>query len=120
MPSKFLAGLILVVLLASGSIAATPLTLTNLRCEYKTNPIGIDVLKPRMSWEIVPSERGTMQTAYQIRVAASIADLTKKKLVWDSGKQTSDASIQWSTTGRRWRASGFISGKYVLETITDI
>ncbi len=93
MPSKFLAGLILVVLLASISVAATPLALTNLRCEYKTNPIGIDVLKPRMSWEIMSSERGTMQTAYQIQVAASIADLTKKKLIWDSGKQTSDASI---------------------------
>jgi alpha-L-rhamnosidase len=74
--------------------AVTPLSVVNLRCEYKTNPIGIDVLQPRLSWELVSPVRATMQTAYQIRVADSQADLAGGKLLWDSGKQTSDASIQ--------------------------
>jgi alpha-L-rhamnosidase len=73
--------------------SATPLTLANFRCEYKANPMGIDVLQPRLSWELVSTERGTIQTAYQLRVAASEGDLVKNKLIWDSGKQTSDASI---------------------------
>lgn len=75
------------------SLASTPLTVTNLRCEYKSNPVGMDVLHPRLSWELVSSERGTAQTAYQVRVAVSAAKLGKNELLWDSGKQTSDASI---------------------------
>lgn len=93
MSRQFFACIVVILFLASVSVAATPLAVTNLRCEYKTNPIGIDVLKPRMSWELISTERGTMQTAYQIHVGASVADLAKKKFVWDSGKQLSDASI---------------------------
>src|ERR1700688_1915996 len=76
------------------AVAATPLSLVNLRCEYKTNPVGIDVLQPRLSWELVNSQRATLQTAYQIRVADSQSALAKNQLVWDSGKQSSDVSIQ--------------------------
>jgi len=83
-----------VLLAASLSFAAAPLTLANLRCEYKSNPVGIDVAEPRLSWELLSAERGTLQAVYQIRVAVSTVDLAKNKLVWDSGKKTSDASTQ--------------------------
>src|SRR6267154_4438039 len=76
------------------AVAATPLSVVNLRCEYKTNPVGIDVLQPRLSWELVSSVRATTQAAYQIRVAVSQAALASGELVWDSGKQSSDTSIQ--------------------------
>lgn len=108
MPRNLLACLVVILFLASASLAATPLSVTNLRCEYKTNPIGIDVLQPRMSWELVSAERGTLQTAYQIRIVASIEDLAKNKLIWDSGKQSSDASIHVAyggpalTSGQRY------------------
>ena len=82
------------LLAASWSFAGTPLTLANLRCEYKSNPIGMDVAQPRLSWELVSAERGTVQAAYQIRVAVSTANLAKNKLTWDSGKKISDASTQ--------------------------
>lgn len=81
------------VLCAPVAFSASPLRITNLRCEYKKNPVGIDVLQPRFSWELVSSERGTVQTAYQIRVADSEVDLAENKPVWDSGKQASDFSI---------------------------
>jgi alpha-L-rhamnosidase len=84
----------MVLALASVAYSASALTLANLRSEYKVNPIGIDVLQPRFSWELVSPERGTLQTAYQIRVALSEANLEKGKLLWDSGKKSSDASIQ--------------------------
>ena len=80
--------------LVSLGLAATPLTISNLRCEYKVNPIGIDILQPRLSWEVMSSERGTLQTGYQIRLASSEENLAKNRLLWDSGKQASDASIQ--------------------------
>jgi alpha-L-rhamnosidase len=83
----------MLVSLAPVAFSAAPLRITNLRCEYKTDPVGIDILQPRFSWELVSSERGTVQTAYQIRVAESEADLAKNRPAWDSGKQASDSSI---------------------------
>jgi alpha-L-rhamnosidase len=74
--------------------AETPLAVKNLRCEYKVDPLGIDVKKPRLSWELASAERGVMQTSYEVKVAESEAKLAKGKVIWDSGKQASDASIQ--------------------------
>ena len=79
---------------AGNVLADTPLAVKNLRCEYKTDPLGIDVRKPRLSWELVSTERGVLQTSYEIRVASSEAELAKGKLIWESGRQSSDASIQ--------------------------
>ncbi|MFL7811977.1 MAG: family 78 glycoside hydrolase catalytic domain, partial [Anaerolineae bacterium] len=66
---------------------------TNLRCEYKDNPLGIDVSRPRLSWQIVADGRDAAQSAYQIRVAGSEAALDNGDLLWDTGKVASDASI---------------------------
>ncbi len=79
---------------AASPSSDVPLTVKNLRCEYKVDPLGIDVRKPRLSWELVNAERGVIQTGYEIRVAASDAGLAKGKLLWESGKQSSEASIQ--------------------------
>ena len=89
----FCAGIIILLITGVG-LASTPLTVTNLRCEYKGNPVGTDILQPRLSWKLVSSERGTTQVAYQIRVAVSPAKLAKNELLWDSGKQSSDNSTQ--------------------------
>ena len=72
--------------------AQQPLQVADLRTEYKTNPVGIDVPAPRLSWKIESSRRGTMQTAYQIRVAGQPGALQRNPL-WDSGNVPSDASI---------------------------
>src|SRR5690606_120901 len=42
---------------------------TQLRVEALTNPLGIEVKEPRLSWIVVSSIRGEHQTAYQILVA---------------------------------------------------
>jgi len=63
-------------------------------CEYKTNPIGIDVPKPRLSWQITSTENGMMQSAYEVRVAASAKDLNKPaRVLWTSGKVNSSQSV---------------------------
>src|SRR5690242_8710145 len=82
------------LLAAANAFGDTPLAVKNLRCEYKVDPLGIDLRKPRLSWELVSAERGVLQTSYEIRVADSEAGLAKGKTIWESGKQTSDASIQ--------------------------
>ncbi len=65
-----------------------------LRCEYKENPLGIDVLAPRLSWQMHADARDVVQTAYQVQVADTPEALAAGQgLLWDSGKVVSDASI---------------------------
>lgn len=78
----------------------SPPTIANLRCEYKVNPIGIDISSPRLSWELVSSERATSQSAYEVQVGLSEADLQRGKLWWDSGKITRDTSVDVPYEGR--------------------
>ena len=61
-------------------------TISHLTCEYRTNPLGIDVLQPRLSWQMQSDRRGARQTAYQILVAAAETSLDNdRELLWDSG-----------------------------------
>ena len=75
-----------------------------LRCEYKVNPLGIDVKKPRLSWELSscnPDRHGQRQTAYEIQAATSKSLLTKGQPdLWDSGMLRSDATNQITYRGR--------------------
>jgi alpha-L-rhamnosidase len=67
---------------------------SELRCEYSDNPLGLDTQLPRFSWILTSSQRGQMQTAYQILVASSPENLSKEKGdKWDSKKLTSGQSV---------------------------
>lgn len=68
----------------------------NLRVESLKNPVGIDVATPHFSWELDASERGTVQTAYSIKVST---DATGSNSVWDSGQIDSDRSVHVEYTG---------------------
>lgn len=71
--------------------AAGALSAANLRCEYRTDPRGIDVSAPRLSWTLESEQRGQRQTAYQIRVASEPRSLDNGRAdLWDSGKVQSD------------------------------
>ena len=73
----------------------------NLRCEYRVNPVGIDRVGPRLSWIIRSDRRAEVQTAYQILVASSLQMLgSDSGDLWDSGKVTSDQSIQVEYAGK--------------------
>ncbi len=68
--------------------------------EYHENPIGIDVEKPRFSWQILSDEVNVQQTAYEIRVANTPKELSKKgSLLWSTGKVESDQSVNIEYTG---------------------
>lgn len=76
-------------------VVGRTMTLENLRCEYQRDPLGIDVDKPRLSWQLKSTERGAKQTAYRILVASSPSLLRQEKGdLWDSGIKKSDQSIQ--------------------------
>lgn len=83
-----------------------PLALANLRCEYRQNPIGVDVSHPKLSWELQSGQRGVLQTAYRILVSEDSLMLLKNiGSTWDSKKITSSASIQVAYGGKPLQAT---------------
>lgn len=70
------------------------LKITNLKLESKKIPLGVDISKPRFSWNMESEQRGVHQKAYQILVATSDKFDDNKSIVWDSKKVSSDSSIQ--------------------------
>ncbi|MDX2067512.1 MAG: family 78 glycoside hydrolase catalytic domain [Haliscomenobacter sp.] len=70
------------------SIGATAqVTLTNLKTNYRTTPLGTDITTPQFSWQMTApgTSRGVSQNAYQIAVKNE-----KGLKIWDSGKVNSD------------------------------
>ncbi|MEI6177272.1 MAG: glycoside hydrolase family 78 protein [Verrucomicrobiota bacterium] len=87
--------------LSAGTPYAGTLSPTKLRCEYLENPLGIDVLQPRLTWIHTSDERGAKQTAYQILVASSESAMEKGQAdLWDSGKIASDETSQIRYSGK--------------------
>ena len=79
--------LLTAVLLVGFALRATAsLSLTNLRVESLTAPLGIDTPTPTFSWRLNSSERGCRQASYAITVVR--ADGTQ---VWSSGTVASSA-----------------------------
>ena len=76
-------------------------TIEKLKCEYKETPMGLEVLNPRLSWQMKATNRGAKQSAYQILVADNEADL-KKDIgnVWNSGMVKSEQSIKIDYAGK--------------------
>lgn len=76
-------------------------TITNQKCEYLENPLGIDVLNPRLTWELISDQRGQKQTAYRVLVASSREKLNKNVGdLWDTGKVKSDQSLNVVYSGK--------------------
>lgn len=78
---------------------------TNLKVEYLTDPIGIDLVRPRFSWTFTDGKR---QTAYEIIVKDD-----NGSILWDSGKVESDRMHLID-----WGAEDLKSRQCVLWTVT--
>ena len=72
------------------------ITPVHLRCEYLENPLGIDVVQPRLNWQLEATQseqRSLRQVAYQILVASSKELLAASSAdLWDSGRIATDQS----------------------------
>ena len=84
--------LFLIMSIFSANVFTQGLTVKDLTCEHKKNPIGIDAMQPRFSWKIDGSVRNLLQTAYSIRVAID-EKFSSGKIMWQSGKVQSDESV---------------------------
>src|SRR4051794_1766228 len=70
------------------------LTLSELRCEYAVDPLGIDVVRPRLSWVATAEGRGQAQTAYQVLAGTTREGVDRcEPDLWDSGKVASPANL---------------------------
>ncbi|MGW4524065.1 family 78 glycoside hydrolase catalytic domain [Amycolatopsis sp. NPDC004378] len=116
-----LLGAVVPVVPAAAAVAG--LTVGNLRVDYLTDPLGIDDVHPKLSWELATGDRGQGQTAYQVQAASSAAVLAAGRPdLWDSGQVTSAASVGVSYGGpalasrqavfwrvRTWDTAGAVS-----------
>lgn len=79
-------GILLLGILPVVSQATNRLQVTDLKCGYAVNPLGMDEKNPQLSWGISSDSRGVLQQAYQILVATSPELLAEDKAdVWNSG-----------------------------------
>jgi hypothetical protein len=96
-------------LASSALVAQASSQVEQLRCEYRVNPLGVDVPAPRLSWIMVTPEigrRGARQTSYRVLVASSVYYLMKDRGdLWDSGRVKSDQSNQLAYAGRPLQSS---------------
>jgi|WetSurMetagenome_2_1015567.scaffolds.fasta_scaffold01962_2 alpha-L-rhamnosidase len=84
--------LLLFLVCLSAGVYAQDLSVTNLTCEHKINPVGIDIIQPRFSWKIVGTGNNILQNAYSVRVATD-SKFASNKIIWLSGKVESDESV---------------------------
>ncbi|MEI6647218.1 MAG: family 78 glycoside hydrolase catalytic domain [bacterium] len=78
-----------------------------LSVEYLNNPVGLDCLAPRLSWKLVAKEasaKNLIQTAYHVEVVKT--GVKGHEVVWDSGKVSSEHSLNVVYAGAPLVSSG--------------
>lgn len=66
----------------------------DLKCEHLVNPIGIDVLHPRLMWSMKDERKAARQTAYRIVVDRDSMKVAQEKgTVWDTQKIIGEVSL---------------------------
>jgi alpha-L-rhamnosidase len=94
-------GIFIFALLTAPTFAkSTPVSPAGLRCEYQTNPLGIDIVSPCFSWILKSDMRNQSQSAYEL-IVSNNADAIKKLQgnIWSTGKVNSSQSVQVQYAG---------------------
>ena len=86
--------LAIIVVVFTFFVATAQITISHLRCENLTDPIGIDITRPQLSWWLSSQQRGVLQSAYEINVS------TENNAVWKTGKVLSSESHNISYNGK--------------------
>jgi len=106
---------IIIILISFSAQAQNKISVTDLKCEMLSNPEGIDVLQPRLSWKIKANVNDVKQTSYQILASSSLEKLTARNAdLWDSGKVQSDASVNVIYNGKKLKDREDIYWKVIV------
>lgn len=93
-------------LFAFGIAEAASLRPVGLQCELAVEPTGVDILQPRLSWQLQSDQRAVQQTAWQIQVASSAEFLARGNAdLWDSGKVNGSESLYHPYAGSELQPS---------------
>jgi alpha-L-rhamnosidase len=74
-------------------ICLAQIKVQDLLTENLSDPISLDVMTPRFSWQLVSDKRNAFQIAYEIKVTAG------KTTTWSSGKVSADQSVHVPYSG---------------------
>jgi len=86
--------------ICSVSMASTGLNIDRLTCEYRSNPLGIDIPSPRFSWTLVSAKRNQKQKSYELIVSDNSHQINQKKgNVWTTGEIPSSENINIKYNG---------------------
>ena len=107
--------LILLFVQLSFSVFSQTLSVTNLSCGYRTNPLGVDDIQPLLGWQLESSQRNVLQTAYQILVAEDSNMLKKSSMLfWDSKKVSASSSVQVKYNGMPLRSAKYYYWRVIV------
>ncbi len=82
------------------SLKVSAINPENLTCEYIQNPLGIDIRKPRLSWNFTATGKNQFQSAYEIILSDNEKDIQQLKgTTWSTGKMNSSQSIHIEYSG---------------------
>jgi alpha-L-rhamnosidase len=84
----------------SGEPLTGSLQVKNLRVEHLENPLGIDTIRPRLSWMLEAAGHHRAQTAYQVLASTDPnPHETGRGDLWDSGRIESNESLHITYAG---------------------
>ncbi|QNA45691.1 family 78 glycoside hydrolase catalytic domain [Lacibacter sediminis] len=107
---------ILVLLLSVQQISAQ-VTVQNLRCEMRVNPLGIEAKQPRLSWQLQSILRNVVQTSYQVIVSSSVQNLQQNKGdVWKSAVINRNQSLHVQYNGAALQPGKKYFWKVIVQT----
>ena len=82
--------------------ANATVSLSDLRCEFMVDPVGINADSPRLSWKLKSNAQNEKQTAFEVLAASSEVLLTPEKAdLYSSGKIEGDWSHLFPYVGKR-------------------
>jgi len=90
-------------LLSIVSIAHTApsLLVKNMLCEYNKDPLGIDIAKPRFSWELESTMRNQVQSGYELIVSENRKTVEQRNGdAWSTGKIAGGQTAQIAYAGK--------------------
>lgn len=91
-----------------------------LLCEYAENPLGLDVIKPRFSWQVISDRRGAVQSSYRVLISSSRENLDRDiGEVWDSGKVICNRSVNVLFEGKTLESRGIYYWKVQIRDDRD-
>ena len=82
-----------IILLVAFITGSAQVKLENLLTENLQDPVGLDIVQPRFTWQLTSTKRNVSQIAYEIKVSDG------KLNVWNSSKVSSSQSVHVTYAG---------------------